>query len=49
MGCVIKISNASREVMLGALSVPLNVEYAPIQAVTLRWDRGKLEPLAPAS
>jgi hypothetical protein len=25
--------------MLGALSVPLNVEYAPIQAVTLRRDR----------
>jgi hypothetical protein len=31
---------ASREEMLGALSAPLNVEYAPIQAVTLRRDRG---------
>jgi hypothetical protein len=38
MGCHRDFKNASREIMLGAMSVPLNVEYAPIQAVTLRRD-----------
>jgi hypothetical protein len=40
MGCHQNLKMPVGKECLGALSVPLNVEYVPIQAVTLRRHRG---------